>query len=237
MINIERSELYRRPEYTLENMGRVFVVLNKFGIGFSPQKQHEVDQLFCGIDFADQLTDNQITFPNAPENILSFLAGRRDFLPSEFPQPVVENFTFLKGIVERGGFGDQLEKTVGELLSLHEQLSSTCLVPEYVDLTKKEAVKSAEMAFLFLDEDLPLNVKEYLTQANILGNLADNLLDLESDYAEGQILIQPTNKLKLTLKLEIARQLVYLSWHYPKKKDLPGLTKKYLAMLLRPFHS
>src|SRR3989304_2984085 len=117
MINIERSELYRRPEYTLENMGRVFVVLNKFGIVFSPQKQNEVDQLFCGIDFADQLTDNQIFFPNAPEDILSFLAGKRDSLPPEFPQPVVENFTFLKGIVERRGFDDQLEKTVGELLS------------------------------------------------------------------------------------------------------------------------
>ena len=65
----------------------------------------------------------------------------------------------------------------------------------------------------------------------MLGNLADNLLDLDSDYSEGKILITPTPELKRTLKFQIAKQLAILSWHFPQKKELAGLAMKYIKML------
>jgi len=231
MSSYERQTLSRRPEYTLENMGRIFTVLEGFGINVTPQEQYEYDQLFCGIDFADQLTDNGGILPEAHNLILTFLIGKRDFLPREIPQPALENFSFLREIIAERSVGSQLEEIVGQLLSLHDQLCATISIKEYIKLTREEAVKSAEMVFLFVREELPPKVKYFLTQANILGNLADNLLDSESDFAEGKISLKPSKGLKLALKKGIARQIVFLCWNYPQKQELVGLAKKYLAML------
>ena len=231
MIGYESPILNRRPEYTLANMGRIFSVLHDFGIEISPQEQKIYDQLFCGIDFADQLVDNKNLFPQAPNHILSFLTGKQDFLPSEFPQPAVENFSFLREIVAEKGIGSQVEKSVMRLLLLRNRLTRVDSISEFIDLTREEAIESAKMAFLFLRQELPPHVKDYLTQANILGNLADNLLDLKSDYAQGQISLKPSQRLKVALKIEIFKLLATLSYHYPQKQELPGLVKKYITML------
>jgi len=230
----EGLTLTRRRDYTLENMGRVFTILRGFGVEFTPQEEYEYDQLFCGIDFADQLTDNKKVLPEAATHVLSFLTGKQDFLPLEIPQNVVENFSFLRGIVAERRVAPQLDITVRRLLSLRSQLSTTNSVPDYIQLTKREGVETAEMAFLFLREELPPNIKKFLTHTNILGYLADNLLDLEFDFAEGKISIKPSKGLKLALKIEIAKQLAVLSWNYPQKQELIGLTKKYIAMLTTP---
>lgn len=233
MSSYERQVLSRRPEYTLENMGRVFTVLNNFSVALSPEQECELDQLFCGIDFADQLTDNPTLFPDASEHILSFLIENKDRLPEKFPQSATETFIFLKGIVKERGTATKLETLVNGILLLHNRLSSTHSISEYIQLTRQEAVKSAEMAFLFFHEELSPHVKEFFIQSNILGNLADNLLDLDSDYAEGKIVIKPSKSLRFALKKEMFGQLTYLSWHYPNKRQLINLSWKYITMLLK----
>lgn len=232
MGDTERLTLTRRPEYTLENMGRVITVLQDFGIEVSPQEQYEFDQLFCGIDFADQLTDDLRVLPVDPNHILSFLTGKRDLLPPEIPKNAIENFSFLRKMVSERDIGPQLEEVVDKLLSLRGQLFSANTIPDYIKLTREEAVTSAELAFLFLPEEAPTNVKKFLIQANILGNLTDNLLDLDSDFAQGQISLRPSQDLKHALKIEIVKQVAVLSLHYPQKKRLVGLAKKYIGYVV-----
>jgi len=225
--------LTRRPEYTLENMGRVFTVLKAFNIKLTPEEEFEYDQIFCTIDFFDQLIDNEKIPPETTIQVLSFLTGEQDTLPPEISQNVEENFSFFRSIVSKKDIGPQLELTARQLLLLHNQLYTAHSVTDYIELVKEEAVKSAEMAFLF-SRELPPTVKEFLTQANILGGLTDTLLDLESDFIENQISIKPSRSLRFALKLEIAKQLAILSWNYPKKQELPGLTKKYISILATP---
>lgn len=69
MNSHEGLTLTRRSDYTLENTERVFTVLHGFGIEFTPQDEYQYDQLFCGIDFADQLTDNK---KNYQEPLITF---------------------------------------------------------------------------------------------------------------------------------------------------------------------
>jgi len=232
MTYVERLTLARRPEYTLKNMGRVITVLQDFGIEVSLQEQHDFDQLFCGIDFADQLTDNPQILPEVPNHILSFLTGKQDLLPSDIPENAVRNFSFLKNIISERGIGPHLEEIVDKLLSLRDQLFATDTISNYIKLTREEAETSAELAFLFLPEEIPANVKKFLIQANILGNLTDNLLDLESDFAQGQISLKPSQGLKNSLKIEMAKQVAVLGLHYPKKKRLVGLAKKYICYMV-----
>lgn len=232
MTDTERLTLTRRPEYTLKNMGRVVTVLQDFGIEVSPQDRYEFDQLFCGIDFADQLTDNPWVLPEGSNHILFFLTGKRDLLPPEIPKNAVENFSFLRKMVSERGIGPHLEEVVDKLLSLRDQLFTANTIPDYIKLTREEAGISAELAFLFLPKEIPVKVKKFLIQANILGNLTDNLLDLESDFAQGQISLRPSRGLKNSLKIEIVKQVAVLGLRYPRKKRLVGLAKKYIGYVV-----
>lgn len=87
------------------------------------------------------------------------------------------------------------------------------------------------MCLLLAPEEYSPRVRDFLTQANVLGNLADNLLDLDSDFEEGQIAIHPSEGLRLALKMALARQVIVLSWHYPQRGELMGLANKYVKMM------
>jgi hypothetical protein len=154
-----------------------------------------------------------------------------EMLPPQISENVSENFSFLKRTVLEKGVGLQVEEIVTKLLSLHNQLSTVDTIANYIELTKEEAVKSAELAFLFLPEEIPVNVKEFLIKANILSNFIDNLTDLDSDFAQGQISITPSQKLKNTLKVEIAKCIIFLGSHYPNKKRF---IKKYFDHTKNP---
>lgn len=227
----EQLTIIRRPEYTLGNLNRVFVVLETFGIETKPQDKLIYDQLFCGIDFVDQMIDTQGHGDNIANHILSYLVDSSDSLPQRTPENVKENLSFLRGIIREKGIELQVEETTLKLLSLHSKLSEAKTNEDYIQSTRLEAVESAKLALLFGPEDLPRKVNKFLTQANVLGNFADNLLDLDSDYQEGKILITPTPELKCALKLQIAKQLAILSWYYPQKQKLPELARRYINML------
>lgn len=223
-------EITRRPDYELGNMSRVFQVLKAFGVHFFETQRTEADKLFCCIDFADQLIDsNRIT----PNNLLDFMIDSSKSFPEHIPRNALKILTFTRSLMFQRDITNKVEITAKKLFIVHSQLQKTVSPKEYVMLTKQEGTLHAYLGIFFYEEIFTSKAKGFIIEANIVGNLADNLLDLQEDKIDGKISINAENfGLKLRLKIAMLISVFKLCILYPKKSELPQLVQKYVKYAL-----
>ena len=224
-------EIERRPEYIINSDSKIIKVLETFNFPFDEISKYRMDQVFCCIDFTDQIFDDpRLTIDNK-NNLVDYLSLQTDKIDIDLSKKVLDNFSIVRAIVEENNAQFTIRNLGTEMLSIHEQITNVKDPYEYIKLTKKEALMTTQIVTNSLNMNFNSETEKFLTHANMMLNLLDNLKDLDDDYKSREIKLEPCQKVRNILRFSIAKELAFLLSNYPNKKGAIRMTRKYLGMI------
>lgn len=228
---MEGLEIKDRREY--RNIAKGFDLVGAFGSPLDLREKECIRRLFSCVDYVDQILDSRIVSKEeAVTKITRFICSETNLLDWELSSRVWDELYFVKNKVEMLGLGPEVKKWVNVWVLKQQTLCEARTPFSFVEATKLNGRQHVKLPLMFLP-NISNKARLFLTQAFIMAELTDNLVDLDEDYQNREIKIKPSLWLRLLLRVHMLWTTLVLGFLYPRKLEAVKLTITFVFYSLR----